>query len=255
MSVVPTPLLDSFKRGDVEREVRLLAAEGALAPRAHEQIAILVLLTEDPEVEVRRAALETIDRIPPETAAAFLARSDVSQEIRDFFAKRGVVPADRPSADPDQPLIDLGLEVQEAPGGRESVSQQIAKMGFSQRLKAAVKGTREMRTLLIRDPNKTVAAAVLSSPKLTEQEVESFARMANLPEDVLRIIANNRQWMRNYGIVVGLTKNPKTPLALSLNMMARLTDRDLQMLSIDRNIPDPLRVAARKKFVAGTSKK
>jgi hypothetical protein len=214
-----------------------------------------VLLTEDADAEVRRTALETIGRIPVEAAGAFLARPDVSQEIRDFFGKRGVVAAEKPSSDPEEPLIDTAADVQEAPGGRDSVAQQIAKMGFSQRLNAAVKGTREMRTLLIRDPNKTVAAAVLSSPKLTEQEVETFARMANLPEDILRIIAANRQWMRNYGIVVGLTKNPKTPLALSLKMMARLTDRDLQVLSIDRNIPDPLRVAARRKVVAGGSKK
>ena len=61
--------------------------------------------------------------------------------------------------------------------------------------------------------------------------------------------------MKNYGVVVGLCRNPKTPLAMSLNNMNRLNDRDLQMLSIDRNVPEPLRVAARKKIVAATSKK
>jgi hypothetical protein len=252
---LPTPLFDSFKRGEVARDVRLLAAQGGLAPRAPEQMAILLLLAEDADDDIRRTAAATIDRIPPEAAGAFIARSDVSEDLRAFFIKRGVVPAASRSTDPDLPLVDTGPEVAEDAGGRESVSQQVAKMGFSQRLKAAVKGSREMRAILIRDPNKTVAAAVLSSPKLTEQEVESFARMGNVPEDVLRIIGTSRAWIKNYGIVVGLTKNPKTPLAMSLHLMNRLNDRDLQMLSIDRNIPDPLRVAARKKFVAGTSKR
>jgi hypothetical protein len=128
-------------------------------------------------------------------------------------------------------------------------------MGFSDRLKAACKGSREMRAILIRDPNKLICTTVLSSPKLTEQEVESFSRMANVAEDVLRIIGGNRAWMKNYGVVVGLTKNPKTPLGMSLNLMSRLNDRDLQMLSMDRNVPEPLRVAARKRVVAATSKK
>src|SRR5436190_14933338 len=136
---------------------------------------------------------------------------------------------------------------------RQSISQQVAKMGFSARLKAAIKGSREMRALLIRDPNKLISASVLSSPKLTENEVAAYLKMANVSEDVLRIIASNRRWMKNYGVVVGLCRNPKTPLAMSLNKMNRLHDRDLQMLSIDRYVPEPLRVAARKKIVSSTS--
>ena len=126
-------------------------------------------------------------------------------------------------------------------------------MTFPERLKAAVKGSRELRAILVRDPNKMIAAAVLSSPKLTEQEVESIARMTNVSDDVLRTIGQNRAWTKNYAVVVGLTKNPKTPLAMSMNFMARLNDRDLTMLAVDRNVPEPLRIAARKKIVAATS--
>ena len=128
-------------------------------------------------------------------------------------------------------------------------------MGFTERLKAAVKGSREMRAILIRDTNKMISAAVLSSPKLTDQEVESFARMANVSEDVIRTIGNTRAWLKSYSIVVALTKNPKTPLAMSMNFMARLADRDLSMLSVDRNVPEALRIAARKRIVASTAKK
>ena len=103
--------------------------------------------------------------------------------------------------------------------------------------------------------NKMIAATVLSSPKLSEQEVETFSRMTNVGEEVLRIIGNNRAWTKNYGVILGLTKNPKTPLAMSMNFMSRLNDRDLNMLSNDRNVPEPLRVAARKRVVAATSKK
>ena len=73
-------------------------------------------------------------------------------------------------------------------------------MTVPEKVKAAMKGTREMRAALIRDPNKIVAFAVLSCPKVTEQEVEAFARMGNVSEDILRTIAPTRAWMKNYGI-------------------------------------------------------
>jgi hypothetical protein len=252
----PSPLLDFFKRGEVARDVRLLAAQGALAPRAHEQLAILIILLDDPDPEIRGIASHTIERIPQEALKRFLARSDVPLAVLEFFADRGVFPAEIPAINVDDPLIETDEELEaSADDDRRSVGQQIAKMGFTQRLRAAVKGTREMRAILIRDTNRMIAAAVLSSPKLTENEVESIARMANVSEDVLRTIGNNRAWLKHYGVVVGLTKNPKTPLAMSMNLMGRLNDRDLSMLSIDRNVPEPLRIAARKKVVAATSKK
>jgi len=253
----PSPLVEFFKRGEVARDVRLMAAEGALAPRAHEQLGILMLLVDDPDEEVRAVATATLDRIPKESIAVFLARPDVPVGLTDFFARRGIAPSQTPPAgESDDPLVDVDPPTDEPldddeNADRESVSQKIAKMNFPQRLKAAVKGSREMRSILIRDPNKMISAAVLSSPKLTEQEVDAFSRMANVSDDVLRIIASNRAWTKNYSVVVGLTKNPKTPLGLSLNFLARLNESDVKMLSIDRNVPEALRIAARKKMAAG----
>jgi hypothetical protein len=259
----PTPLLDSFKRGEVERDVRLLAAQGALAPRAYEQLAILVLLLEDRDAEIRETADDTLNRIPEQALKTFLARSDVPIGLREFFADRGVFPDEIPQLDeeapaPEDPLIEVpadDLAAVDENEDRETATQRLAKMGFSERLKAAVKGSREMRAMLIRDPNKMISAAVLSSPKLTEPEIEAYSRMASLSEEVLRIIASNRAWTKNYNVVLGLIKNPKTPLALSLNFMGRLNSRDISQLSVDRNVPEALRIAARKRVVANLSGK
>ena len=254
-----SPLVDFFRRGEVAHDVRLLAAQGAFAPRAEDQLMILMILVDDADPEVRGTAERTLSRIPVDPLARFLARADTPVALRDFFGKRGIAPADHPSDESDAPLVvaagdDAGTEESEADESQESMMQRIQKMGFTERLKAAVKGNREMRMILIRDPNKMIAAAVLSSPKMTESEVESIARMANVADEVLRTIGSNRAWTKNYSIVVGLTKNPKTPLAMSMNFMQRLTDRDLSQLSVDRNVPEPLRVAARKKLLANTSR-
>jgi hypothetical protein len=255
--VVPTPLLDFFKRGEVERDVRLEAAQGALAPRAHEQLAILVLLLEDPDREIRETADETLNKIPREVLEKFLARSDVPVDLREFFGDRGIFPAEIPPIEVDDlgALIDESGEDADEDADRMSGTQELAAMNFPQRLRAAMKGTREQRAILIRDPNKMICASVLSSPKVSVPEVESFARMQNVSEDVLRIIGHNRAWLKSYGVILALTKNPKTPLAMSMQLMTRLTNKDLAKLAVDRNVPEALRISSRKKVVSNQSGK
>jgi hypothetical protein len=257
----PTPLLDLFKRGEIERDVRLQAAQGTLAPRAHEQLAILVMLLGDTDAEIRDTAGETLNRIPVAVLETFLARSDTPADLREFFAGRGIFPAQTPVSDvePDDPLVETpdetGGEQPPADEERMSGTQELAAMNFPQRLRAAMKGTREQRAILIRDPNKLICASVLSSPKVSVPEVETFARMQNVSEDVLRIIGSNRAWLKSYGVVLALTKNPKTPLAMSMTLMTRLTSKDLAKLSVDRNVPEALRISSRKKVVANQSGK
>ena len=156
--------------------------------------------------------------------------------------------------DAESPFVDTAPDPESEPAGddeeqKQSALTKIASMTVAQRMALAMKGSREERAILIRDPNKIVAVAVLSSPKVTEQEVESIAKMASISDEILRIIANTRAWVKSYAIALALTRNPKTPLALSMNLLSRLSDRDVRMISIDRNVPDVLRITARKKVV------
>ncbi len=293
-----TPLLDCFRRGEASREIRLLAAAGQLAPRAHEQLALLVLLAADEDPEIRALTERTIRRLPRGPLAAFLARADVNADIRAFFAERGLAPDGVPAGgDTSAPLLAAeddgaadgttpgdasegvaaseaahegeGCAEEAADAGGEAgtgmpdqagerprgAAQRLALMDVGQRVKVAMLGTREERNILIRDSNRVVAAAVISSPKLTESVVESLARMANVSDEVLRIIGTSRAWIKNYNVISALTRNPKTPIAISLSLLSRLSARDVKMLSTDRNVPEPLRVAARKQARVGDSRR
>ncbi len=246
-----SPLVDVFRRGEVARDVRLMAAQGALAPRVHEQIALLLLLVDDVESEIADSAKATIDLLPVELLRAFLARTDVPDEMRGFFAARGVEPAAQPAADVTAPLVDVdgdGPPADDA-ADEELEPQVLSTLTVMQRMKLAMKGTKAQRAQLVRDPNKLVSSAVLSSPKLTEQEVEAFTKMGNVSEDVLRVISMNRSWTKNYGVMLGLAKNPKTPQAISMQLVHRLSERDVKALAVDRNVPESVRLAARKLMV------
>jgi hypothetical protein len=243
-------LVDLFRRGEAARDVRLLAAQGALAPRAHEQLALLILLSDDPDPHVAAAANTTLDALPRESVEGFLAQPDVPLEMREFFAARGILPAERGApitATPfDGGAPDAPDDEHDEGADDAAATQVLSGLPVIQRMKLAMKGTRAQRAQLIRDSNKLVAAAVLSSPKLTETEIEAFAKMANVAEEVLRTIAMNRVWVKNYGVVAGLARNPKTPPGISMQMVQRLNERDLKMLAMDRNVPEAVRLAARK---------
>jgi len=249
-----TPLVDFFRRGEVARDVRLLAAHGAFAPRALDQLALLLILQDDIDPEVAGAAARTIERLPRPAVEAFIGRADVPGEMRQYFIAQGFTPGGV-VADAEAPLIDTAdaepSEVTADQGAAEPADPKtLSALSIMDRMKLATRGTREQRAVLVRDPNRLVAAAVLSSPKLTESEVEQFAKMANVAEDVLRVIGTNRAWTKNYGVVAGLVRNPKTPLAISMTLLQRINDKDVKMLALDRNVPEPLRIAARKRASA-----
>ena len=258
-----SPLIDFFRRGEVARDIRLLAAQGAFAPRAQEQIALLVLLSDDPDPEIKRATAETLEALPLEPLRGFLARSDTPPETVKFFAALGIdvpegaappataVDLDAPLLDTlsELPVLDALSELPPDPGPGDSAPKALSTLSVLDRMKLAMRGTREQRATLIRDSNKLVSAAVLSSPKVNQSEVEQFTKMGNVSEDVLRIIGMNRSWVKNYGVALGLCKNPKTPPAISMHLINRLTEKDLKMLANDRNAKEVLRLMAKKLMV------
>jgi hypothetical protein len=251
-----TPMLDFFRRGEVARDVRMLAAQGAIAPRPMEQLGILVVLTSDSDPEIRQTAEQTLKLLPDELLAGFIARADVPTELREFFIKRGIQPSATPAPDTDDALIDTDPSELDLDGATEeekalTFQQRLANMTVPEKVKCASKGTREMRALLIRDPNRMVAAAVLSCPKVNDAEVEAFAKMGNVSEEILRTIAMSRAWTKNYGVLLALVKNSKTPVALTMNMLQRLNESDVKKISTDRNVPEALRIAARRRVVSG----
>jgi hypothetical protein len=159
-------------------------------------------------------------------------------------------------AEPDLELDDLILEgLPLDPQEREiALAERLSRMTVPQKMRFALQGNREARAVLIRDANKEVSRSVLKSPKLTDSEVQAFATMRNINDDLLRQIGDSKQWTRNYAIIQNLVKNPKTPTLTSQRLISRLFARDLAMLSRDRSVPEAVRNTAHRMMVQRTSK-
>jgi len=143
-------------------------------------------------------------------------------------------------------LADAAADAEPDAARRQTLLQQIAKMTVAQRVQFAVKGGSEARRTLIRDTNKVVQRAVLQSPRLTDQEVEAFASMSNLTDEILRLIAANRAFRKNYVVVRNLINNPKVPLDVSLHLLPMINVVDLKKLTMNKNVPETLRTSAIK---------
>lgn len=350
------PLVDQFRKGAVPRELRLMAAQGALPLKPADILELLHLLLRDADEEVRTSAGATLGALPvaemlpllkdretqgailawavtnrterelrevalqntstPDEAIEALAPSlpehlaelvvinqvrllrrtsllealesnrDLSndqrrrlRELRETF-RIGEVEAPPPAPPaPEPPAPDtlaaaaseaveetLNLTEEEAKvrflteeerGQEEKVSalQRIYRLNTADKVVTALKGSREERAILIRDPNRIVSTAVLGSPRLSDPEIESFAAMKNISGEVLRHIGTNKDYVKRYNVVSNLVRNPRTPLAIAIGMVSRLNPRDLKSISVDRNVPEVIRRQALKFVRTGQDQK
>jgi hypothetical protein len=128
----------------------------------------------------------------------------------------------------------------------DNVFSAIQKMSVMQKIKLARLGGKEARSLLIKDRNKVVAMSALQSPKMTETEITSIAQSRSISDEILRMIANNKEWTRNYPIKLALTTNPKTPLPQAVKFLNYLQDRDLRALMKSRDVSSAISSHARR---------
>jgi len=184
---------------------------------------------------------ENLDRLStsPHLVAELIASTVINAEQR---AQLVELQSDKP--EPIEAFAEIAEAAEPDKAKRMTLLQKIGNMRVVERVQLAVKGGRGERLLLIRDPCKLVQRAVLQSPLLTEQEVESFAAMATLTDETLRIIANNRKYRKNYSILRALMFNPKTPLEITLHFLPHVKPLDLKFLTTNKNVAETLRTAA-----------
>ena len=170
------------------------------------------------------------------------------RELRDFYLKE-----EKAAEIPQQAVIEtiqqaVEKEVEaseeraEEPSLEEfkekvlTILQRINQLTVPERIKLALTGNRTERMILVKDSNKLVASAVLESPKITEDELIMMLRDRSIAQEIIAKIAGNREWSKNYTMMLELVQNPKTPLKKSLSLVKNLHLRDLKAIVHDKNV-------------------
>ena len=146
---------------------------------------------------------------------------------------------------------ELLAEAEEKPGSPspsppESLWARVGTMDMAEKIKLALRGNKDARTILVRDTNRVIRRLVLQNPRMTDQEALAVARNRNVDDELIRIIAVRRDWMRNYQVRLALATNPKTPVTIAMRQLSSLAERDLRQLAKSRNVPDAVSSQARR---------
>jgi hypothetical protein len=216
-----------------------------------EAAAALQAFEQEHAAEIATAEEKPFEMTKDEEAAPAASAEPIASPQSAEAAAEEAKPEDAAVAvDPAAVLDELDTSEQK----RVTVLQKIGKLNVGQRIKLGFIGGREDRAILIRDTARLVQNAVLSSPKVTDAEVESFAGSKNLQENVFREIARQRRFIKLYPVVRNLANNPKCPLDLSLTLIKSLMVYDLKSLRHNKNVPDTIRKVAAKLYLEKASR-
>lgn len=166
---------------------------------------------------------------------------DDSWLAREHLEEMLVEAAEHISANAQAVLNAERLDTGEVAPERISLIRRLMFMTVKDRVKFALKGDREARSILIRDSNRVVATAVIHNPRISDKEIENIAGMRTVSDEVLRLIGRNRAWTRSYPIIHNLARNPRTPMPTAIQILPRIQMKDLHALSENRNISEGVR--------------
>jgi hypothetical protein len=174
----------------------------------------------------------------PDILKLLLENPDTPENVRQFVSGFLHLPA--------KPAFAVAKVEKTKEARAETMLLKIQKLSVAERIHLALRGGRDIRSILVKDPNKEVMYSVLENQKITDSEIEMIARSRSVPEEVLRRITKNREWMKNYAIVSALVTNPKTPPGISVALVSTLRVKDLTILESNKNIAEVVRSAAKK---------
>lgn len=251
LAVAPETFAAAAERPDAAPQLLVYCAEelaekpgvaDAMARNPNCPSGLLVRLAQHFSPSTVQALVDNLERLSeaPELASALVDSGSVTIEQRNTLLEMLKEGADVGA------MRDAVAEVEPDQKKRETLLQRLAKMRVMERIKMALTGGQSERLYLIRDPNKLVQRSVLQSPRITDREVESFSAMASLADEILRLIAGNRRFIKNYIVVKNLINNSKMPLDVSLHLLPRLIPNDLKSLTMNKNVPETLRSMALK---------
>lgn len=193
----------------------------------------------------------------PGETISFISQNSPDETKEYIASKKYTTPADKELDLTEEEREILLIEKEhrrEVKDRTQNLYFRIQRMSVSEKIQLALKGNKEARSVLIRDPNKDVCLAVVENPKITETEIEFIAQSRNVPEDVLRNIAKNREWIKNYSIVNSLINNPKTPVGISLSLLSTLKNKELHVIEKSKNVPSVLKITAKRLLTQRTSR-
>jgi hypothetical protein len=261
-----SPAVAAYVRPGTPPESRLAGCTAAESMAAADRLMLLFCLSKDAEPAIRAAALSRLEEVPEEVIREYMdcphPHPLLLAALPDLCRSYSV--ADEPSepttmAD-EEKLIEAEPDgTGPAPPGSE-VEEQIKKddeeylskyktaqlMGISEKIKMALSGDKEWRSLLIKDANKLVSGSVIKNPRITEGEIQTLIKAGIQNDEIMRLICANKEWIKCYMIRKTLIESPKTPVQNAMRYLSTMGERDLAYFAKNKNISSVVSTMAKR---------
>src|SRR5258708_2875612 len=236
VALAPNSLMQEVLSGS-NRELLELAASGFLPLPPEQLLPVQVALARGDDWELGQRARESLRGMARRVAAPYLAQAAGPAELA-FFA-----------AEVSHPLIvETILRRRDVP--------RLLLVDLARRLPGDLQ-----ELLLLRQDAIVEEPAILNALEEQRQLTPYTQRRIKedrqhlLPqrhravrEDVLLEVAKRREWVARYSICRALISNPKTPVAISVRLLPKMSVRDLRLMSRDRNVADAVRSSATRLY-------
>lgn len=283
----------AYLKGDVSKDDKLRAARGDVPLAASDLVVVLFFFCHDADPTIKQTALRTLSELPEGVITSILSRQDLHPRMLDLFARLHFGKAEivnqiahHPLASPEtlaylrqkgvlsaemanelqQPPVDLSeLSEDEEPSSEEASEEESEEfqskyqlsqtMGVAEKIKMAITGDKEWRSIFLKDSNKMVSGAAIKNPRITDGEVLAVLKSPIKNDEVLRVICSNKEWVKNYRIRLALVENSKTPLPNALRYLSTLGEKEVAAIAKSKNVSSVLSNQAKRMLAVIKSKK
>ncbi|MDD5284409.1 MAG: hypothetical protein PHD54_01005 [Desulfuromonadaceae bacterium] len=260
-----SPAVAVYVRPGTSSEIRLAGCAAAAGMLPFERVTLLFCLSKDSESSVKLAAIEQLELLPEDVIAAYLDSTDAHPSILEALSRISLARSliletlsGRPdlSNKPDGIAEKFDEDEPASEGNGESLKVEdeefLSKykmaqiMGIGEKIKMALTGDKEWRSLLVKDANKLVSAGVIKNPRITEAEVLAMIKGGIQNDEIMRLICANREWIKNYSIRKALIANNRTPIQNAMRYLETMGEKDLASFAKSKNISSVISTMAKR---------
>lgn len=261
-----TPAVAAYVRSGTPPEVKLSGFRAAESMAAPDRVMLLFCLSKDADPEIRRAALSSLEGLPADIILEYRSSADPHPLVLDVLPSpvseaMKEVALTPPSTDikeediseiaGDQTGQDTTEPEEEAPVDEEdeeflSKYKMAQIMGIGEKIKMALTGDKEWRSILVKDANKLVSGSVIKNPRITEGEIHTLIKAGIQNDEIMRLICANKEWIKNYKIRKALIENNRTPIQNAVRYLGTMNEKDLASFAKSKNIASVISTMAKR---------
>ena len=245
-------------------DARLAGCAAAEKMDASDRLILLFCLSKDVEPAVKMAALASLKSVPVEIITAFAESPNTHPHILSALRNlcnnypashpvqecsfqaddvEGNVPCDEPDSDAEPEDEDPVNEEDEQFISKYKMAQLL---GIAEKIKMALSGDKEWRSILVKDANKLVSGSVIKNPRITEAEILTLVKSGIQNDEIMRLVCANKEWIKNYKIRKALIENPRTPVQNASRYLATMDVKDLAQFAKSKNITTVISTLAKR---------